>query len=89
MLPLQASPAYRIHSTLQAKWQDHLTKQDGQKVWPHVTICNKVSEEEANHKYALATSSFKPLIGFAIGLRLFKYKGGPWQLIRTFPFKGT
>jgi hypothetical protein len=86
MLPLQASPTYPIYESLQTKWHERLTPQDRQKLWPHITISNKTSPEEATSIHARAVSGFKPLVGLAIGLRLWRYRQGPWDSVRTFAF---
>ncbi|RAK69461.1 2'-5' RNA ligase family protein [Hymenobacter edaphi] len=81
------SPATEaLHRELQTHWQAHLTPQDQQRRRPHVTVQNKVTPDAARHLLAELTAAFRPFVATGTGLQLWAYRGGPWELLRTFPF---
>lgn len=75
-----------LHQQLQAHWQAHLTPQDRQRRRPHVTVQNKVAPDAARALLAELTAGFAPFEATGLGLQLWAYRGGPWELLRTFPF---
>ena len=87
--------AYRVESTLlqqlhrqlQKQWRSHLTAQDQQKLWPHVTVQNKVSPNEAKRLHAELSEGFAPFEAVGTGLHLWEYHGGPWQSRQQFGFR--
>lgn len=93
-VPLSAKPLYDIHSTLLASFKRDLkldlTDQDASpKFWPHVTVINKVDEQEAVdtlEKLQEEKIVEKQTAGNATGLDLWWYRGGPWEHIRRFEF---
>lgn len=83
------SPAVEaLHRELQAEWQPHLTPQDQQRRRPHVTVQNKVAPEVARALHQQLAATFEPFEATGTGLQLWAYKGGPWELLRTFAFEG-
>lgn len=76
-----------IHQRCQVLWADKLTQQDKQKLWPHVTIQNKVSLEAAQSLQMQLKGGFKPFVFKAIGLQLWRYLGGPWEPVDQFKFQ--
>lgn len=96
VFPLGRGVAYRLLSDelttirrrLQRRFTDHLTRQDAQGFRPHVTVQNKVTPEEARATLAQLQSGFSPYDVTAVGLGLWRYDGGPWTPLRTFPFEG-
>ena len=77
----------QLHNKLQKQWQQWLIPQDKQKLWPHITVQNKVSAEEAKKLQKLLKERFEPFEIIATGLSLWEYRGGPWKFVKTFPFK--
>lgn len=75
----------RLRARLAAVWRDWLTPQDRQGFRPHVTIQNKVTPEAARVLHATLLSRFMPYAVPAIGLDLWWYRGGPWELCRHVP----
>lgn len=78
--------------TLRAMIADHfrgmLTAQDSHPPRLHVTIQNKVAPAEAKALQAALASTIV-LRNFAFpGLALFRYRGGPWEPVRSFAFRG-
>ncbi|KAI5477511.1 hypothetical protein MNV49_006296 [Pseudohyphozyma bogoriensis] len=57
---------------------------------PHVTIQNKVTEEEAKDTFEVVNKDWKGWRGKALGFGLFEYqKSGKWLHQEDFPFKGS
>jgi len=77
-----------LRQTLAREWRDWLTAQDSAKIAPHVTIQNKVSPAEARALLASLGAGFQPFTARGEGLILWRYLGGPWELVRRFPFTG-
>ena len=75
-----------LHKAMQQQWKAWLTPQDGQKLWPHVTVQNKVSAAEARSTLALLQETFQPFAACGLGFRLWSYEGGPWKFLDSFPF---
>ena len=76
----------QLHKQLQQQWQPWLIPQDRQALWPHVTIQNKVAPEVARQLLQELKTSFAPFEIQGIGLRLWKYLGGPWEAVQQFSF---
>ena len=80
MLDLRERLAGRFHGLL--------TPQDEHTPRLHVTIQNKVSPAEARAlQHALAPSIVPRDFAFA-GLALHRYRGGPWEFVKRWPFRG-
>ena len=82
-----ASPdLVRLRLALAKKWALWLTLQDRQAHRPHVTIQNKVEPRTANALLAELATGFEPFRATGTGLDLWRYRGGPWERVRSFPF---
>ena len=80
MLALWERVADRFHGML--------TVQDERSPRLHVTIQNKVSPSEAKRlRQSLAASVVPASFAFA-GLALHRYRGGPWELVQRWTFRG-
>jgi len=77
-----------LHQRLQRQWQEWLTQQDQQKLWPHVTVQNKVTPVQAAQLLQELTAPFIPFEITGLGLQLWEYQGGPWELLHEFLFGG-
>ena len=77
----------QLHKTMQTKWKPWLTPQDCQKLWPHITVQNKVSPAQANETLQILNACFQPLTATALGFQLWTYRGGPWEFFKNFPFQ--
>jgi hypothetical protein len=78
----------QLHLYLQKQWVQWLIPQDRQKLWPHVTVQNKVDPAQAMLLKSRLEQNFKPFEATGNGLSLFEYRGGPWKFIRNFEFRG-
>ena len=79
---LAADEAELLHRRLQDRWRAHLTRQDAQPFRPHVTVQNKVDPAVAKATLDRLRAAFRPETAHAVGLRLWRYDGGPWTLLR-------
>jgi hypothetical protein len=65
-----------------------LTAQDQGRPKLHVTVQNKVEPVAARALHASLSRSFVPRPLAIAGLALHRYKGGPWEPIGHWPFRG-
>ena len=80
LLALRDLVADRFHGMLSA--------QDTHRPRLHVTIQNKVTAKEAKALQAALAGTIVPAAFRFPGLALYRYLGGPWELIRDFTFRG-
>ncbi len=83
---LHAPELAALRESLAQHWLQWLTPQDRQKHQPHVTIQNNVDAEKARRLLVELQAGFNPRQVRAQGLDLWRYLGGPWELIRHYPF---
>jgi 2'-5' RNA ligase len=76
-----------LHKQLQIAWEGWLIPQDKQKLWPHVTVQNKVSPAEAIETLLVLQASFQPFTATGTGFCLWAYEGGPWRFLKDYPFQ--
>lgn len=76
----------QVHARLARAWAPWLTPQDRQPFRPHVTVQNKVDAATARATVAALSAAFTPHLVQGIGLELWRYVGGPWDLVDRFPF---
>ncbi|HEX2904608.1 MAG TPA: 2'-5' RNA ligase family protein [Jatrophihabitans sp.] len=84
---IESTTLHRLHRGLQQRWQVHLSRQDQHGFRPHVTVQNKVDVATARRTQAELEAGFQPFATPAVGLQLWDYLGGPWQLRCTLPFQ--
>ncbi|MCA0902542.1 2'-5' RNA ligase family protein [Qipengyuania aquimaris] len=65
-----------------------LTNQDQHRPRLHVTIQNKVTSKEAKALQAQLEGVIQPRDFAFRGLALYAYRGGPWEFLRRFAFRG-
>lgn len=85
-IQLDAPGLLTVRSELQRRWEPWLSPQDLQRHRPHVTIQNKVPPEQARALYRELSASFAPFPVTGIGLGLWRYLGGPWEPVASYPF---
>ena len=96
LMPLGKGTAIKLESRGILDLRDHiadhfhglLTGQDQHQPRLHVTIQNKVTIEEAKALQDDLADAIEPRSFAFRGLALHHYRGGPWQLIREFTFRG-
>ncbi|WP_374950674.1 2'-5' RNA ligase family protein [Mucilaginibacter sp.] len=84
---VQSDELNQLHRQLQTQWQHYLIPQDKQRLWPHITIQNKVTPAENRASLQQLTPEFKPFEITGTGIGIWEYKGGPWEFIRDWDFK--
>jgi hypothetical protein len=55
---------------------------------PHITIQNKVSAREAKALLDKLAVDFRPRPLGVAGLSVHRYRGGPWETMGTYKFRG-
>ncbi len=96
LMPLGGGTAIKLSSpdmlTLRDEIAEHfrgmLTNQDQHRPRLHVTIQNKVTGKEAQALQAQLAGTIDPRAFTFPGLALHAYRGGPWEFIRRFAFRG-
>lgn len=83
---IESAELLRLRSMLAAVWEIWLTAQDQQKFKPHITIQNKVAPDKARKLYEELRANWQAITGKAVGLQLWHYLGGPWELAEEFTF---
>lgn len=76
-----------IHRSLQEAFKPYLVLQDRQKLWPHITVQNKVTAFKAKQTTELLQVNFTPFNIKAIGFSTWLYAGGPWMRKDEFLFR--
>lgn len=96
LLNLGRGVAYRIDSPelaairarLAGRFETMLTPQDAQSWRPHVTIQNKVDPAVSRALLAELTAQFQPRPIAIAGLAAYWYRGGPWEPLMRYRFRG-
>ncbi len=66
-----------------------LTPQDAGGWRPHVTIQNKAAPEAVRELLGVMAAGFSARPLAIAGLAAYYYRGGPWELIKRYAFRGT
>ncbi|MXP41275.1 2'-5' RNA ligase family protein [Altererythrobacter soli] len=83
------SPALlALRDDLADRFHGLLTPQDGHRPRLHVTIQNKVSIEAARALQAELAPQVQPHDFRFAGLALHRYRGGPWEFVKRWSFRG-
>lgn len=96
VMPWEQGTAIRLSSTLLLQLREEiadrfhgmLTAQDSHPPRLHATIQNKVTPKEAKVLQAALAGIILPEEFAFPGLALHRYRGGPWEFVRRWPFRG-
>ena len=88
-IKLESQAMLRVRDRLAEGFHGLLTQQDQHRPRLHVTIQNKVSGKEAKALQAQMEGTIQPRSFAFPGLSLFRYRGGPWDHVKTFAFRGN
>jgi 2'-5' RNA ligase len=77
-----------IRAELAAAFRGMLTPQDQARWRPHITVQNKVERREASALQKVLQAGLFPRPLAIRGLASWRYLGGPWEPLRTYPFRG-
>ncbi len=80
-LAVEAPGLSALRAALAREWAPWLTAQDRQGWRPHVTVQNKVAPEVARALHAALLAEWAPQPARVAGLRLWWYRGGPWEAL--------
>lgn len=83
---LESKDLQLIHYRFQQLWKPLLKPQDLQKLWPHITVQNKVTPQQSKDLLAQLKIMFQPFTIHATGLSIWEYLNGPWKFIQTITF---
>lgn len=83
---IESPELMKLHKTMQEEWRQWLVPQDKQKLWPHVTVQNKVSPTIAKETVHELQKDFQPFTAQALGFSLWHYEGGPWRFEADYKF---
>jgi hypothetical protein len=97
LMNLGSGVAYRVVSdeleSIREAIADHfhgmLSAQDSAGWRPHITIQNKVPAKQAKALLDQLESSFRPRPLAIAGLSLHRYRGGPWESLGCYKFRGA
>lgn len=87
-IKLSSSDMLALRDEIAEHFRGMLTNQDQHRPRLHVTIQNKVTGKEAQALQAQLAGTIEPRAFTFPGLALHAYRGGPWEFIRRFAFRG-
>jgi predicted transcriptional regulator len=76
-----------IRAGLADAFQHQLVPQDASGWRPHVTVQNKAEPTEARALYDNLKHNFQPRPVVIAGIASWWYRGGPWELIKSYAFR--
>lgn len=96
IMPLGGGTAFRIDSAemlalralVAQRFAGMLTPQDSHVPRLHVTVQNKVTGAQAKALQAVLAARFEPRSFAFAGLALHAYRGGPWEALGAWTFRG-
>ncbi|MYZ48565.1 2'-5' RNA ligase family protein [Propylenella binzhouense] len=83
---LESPQLAALRESLAREFRSDLSDQDRSGFRPHVTIQNKVPPKEADRLQRELAAGFRPLAVKALGLHLWRYRGGAWESVQVFRF---
>lgn len=83
---LTAPELETLRADLATEFAPWLTRQDQAPLRPHITVQNKAEPDEARMLLEKLQLEFEPFEIFAEGLLLWRYLGGPWELLGRYDF---
>lgn len=84
---IQSDEIMELHVSMKRAFTTYLTGKDKKKLWPHITIQNKVTAWKAQQLVEKLAAEFKPFSITATGFSLWKYDKGPWLHVNDFLFE--
>ena len=83
---IEAEQLVAARRHLATLWADDLTPQDRQPFRPHITIQNKAEHTAARGLLARLEAEGLDVAGHIVGLAVWDYRGGPWELAGRLAF---
>ncbi len=88
-IKLASQPMRNLRAEIAEHFHGMLTGQDQHAPRLHITIQNKVTSKEAKELQAELEEIVQPGAFRFRGLSVFRYLGGPWELVKTHVFRGA
>ena len=88
-LKLESPALLALRDRLAERFHGLLTAQDSHRPRLHVTIQNKVAPEQARALQAELAGQVEPRPFAFRGLGLYTYRGGPWEAVHDYSFRGS
>lgn len=87
-LRIESPAMLALWERLADRFHGLLTPQDEHRPRLHVTIQNKVAPSAAKALQRQLADSIEARDFVFAGLALHRYRGGPWEFVRAWPFRG-
>ena len=87
-LRLESPQMLALRDRLAERFHGLLTPQDAHTPRLHVTVQNKVSPSEAKALQQVLAATIEPRDFAFAGLALHRYRGGPWEFVKRWSFRG-
>lgn len=88
-LRVRSSELEEMRESLADELSGLLTPQDASGWRPHVTIQNKAAPAAVRELLGTMTADFRARSLAITGLAAYYYRGGPWELIQRYAFRGA
>lgn len=88
-IALQSEALLSLRALIAEHFHGSLTAQDLHEPRPHITIQNKVTKREARALQAVLAPTIEWRRFAFPALELHLYRGGPWDLVKAMPFRGS
>jgi hypothetical protein len=86
--PLNAPMLVNVHAELADAWAPLLIAQDRGRLYPHVTVQNKVTAAVAHATLATLAAGFAPWRAQVLAIDIWRYLGGPWEDVGSVALRG-
>ena len=87
-LKLASPPMLELRERIAERFHGLLSAQDQQAPRLHITVQNKVSSTKAKALQTHLGAVIEPRDFAFRGLALHRYRGGPWETVKRWPFRG-
>jgi len=87
-LHLTSPDILTLRGDLAAQFHGLLTSQDAYEPRLHVTVQNKVTPQAARDLQRTLSAEIEPRAFAFPGLALHRYRGGPWEFVKRWTFRG-
>lgn len=87
-LAIESAGMLAIRAMIADHFQGALTEQDRYPPWLHITIQNKVTRAQALGLQQALNADFEPRAFSFRALELHIYRGGPWEALGRYAFRG-
>jgi 2'-5' RNA ligase len=86
---IESDDLQKLHKTMQRSLKSYLVTKDRKRLWPHITIQNKVTAYKAKLTTEILKENFSPFSVQGIGFSSFLFVKGPWQHQKDYLFNNN